>query len=798
MSLPDHASVAAPAPILSWGDGDVARLMRSRDWSTSPLGWPETWPQTLRNAVSLILHSKFPMYVAWGPKLAYLYNDAYAGIIGAKHPAALGRPLSEVWPEMWDQISPAVARNFAGKATFHENFPTTVSRNGYSEQAYFTFSFSPLWDDDGAVAGMLCVISETSKQVLNDQRLGFLIELGDRLRELSDPVEIALCAAEMMGRNVQAARAGYGEVDEAEEIVSVPADWTDGRVGSLAGEARMLDAFGPAVIAELHAGRTLIVDDCLTDPRAGETYASTWNSIGTRSLIVVPLIKEDRLRAIFYLHEPQPRRWSEAEAILARDVAERTWDAVQRSRAEIALRASAARLRLAVDAGRMAVWEHVTATDSVTASPELNRVLGYAVGITLDMGELRKRYYPGDRERLTTAALEALKRGEHFFETEYRFYRPDGVLRWFLMRAEMLLDAAGMPIRTVGVILDITDRKEAEEALREREAELRAALEAGSLAIFDFDHIKGRMNPSARLSELYGYPPDHVLSIADIRARYHPDDVEKIWSKRQYDGEDTSIRHFDWTLRLLLPGGVIRWVNGLGEYIRDEAGRILRSRGVIMDITERKRWEEHQQLLINELNHRVKNTLATVQSIAAQTLRNADSMEEARLALEARLFALSRAHDVLTRENWEGAGLIEIVLQALAPYRHERENRLHVQGPDIRLSPRMAMAIAMALQELATNAVKYGALSNAVGGVRIAWDLKEVDGISRLYMEWTESGGPAVSPPKRRGFGTRLIERSLAQDLNGFVKLEFSESGLICTVDAPLTSDEFPDALPRQ
>jgi two-component sensor histidine kinase len=238
-------------------------------------------------------------------------------------------------------------------------------------------------------------------------------------------------------------------------------------------------------------------------------------------------------------------------------------------------------------------------------------------------------------------------------------------------------------------------------------------------------------------------------------------------------------------------------VNGVGEYVRDEDGRILRSRGVVMDITERKRWEEHQQLLINELNHRVKNTLATVQSVASQTLRNADSMEDARSALEARLFALSRAHDVLTRENWEGAGLTEIVRVALAPYRHERENRLHAQGPDIRLSPRMAMAIAMALQELATNAVKYGALSNAVGQVRIAWTLRQVEGRSRLHLEWIESGGPAVKPPARRGFGTRLIERSLAQDLGGHVTVDFLEPGLSCRVDAPLASDEFQDDASR-
>ena len=288
------------------------------------------------------------------------------------------------------------------------------------------------------------------------------------------------------------------------------------------------------------------------------------------------------------------------------------------------------------------------------------------------------------------------------------------------MRAEMLIRPGDeMPAKTIGVLLDITSRKEAEETLKEREAELRSALEAGSLAIFDFDHARGEMKPSARLSELYGYPPDHVLSISDIRARYHPEDVERIWSKRDGDHGDASVRYFDWTLRLLLPDGAIRWVNGRGEYLRDETGRIRRSRGVIMDITERKRWEEHQQVLINELNHRVKNTLATVQSIASQTLRNTPSIAAARPALEERLFALSRAHDVLTRENWEGAGLIEIVREALAPYRHERENRLHLEGPDVRLSPRMALATAMTLQELATNAVRRPVQCKRTGPYRL-------------------------------------------------------------------------------
>jgi PAS domain S-box-containing protein len=787
MSLPGHTKVAALPLQFPAGGGETGTLIRAHRWSASPLGHPDVWPQQMRSAVGLALDSKFPMFLAWGPDLGLVYNDAGAIILGGRHPGALGRPLREIWTTIWDDIAPVIQRALEGEAVYCENVALTIDRFGYKEDVHFTFSFSPVTHEDGTVAGLLAVVEEITKQVANDQRLGFLVELSDRLRQLFDPVEVAVTAAEMLGQHLKVSRAGYGEIDEAQEIVLVKRDWTDGAAASLAGQARILDAFGPQVIEELRAGRTLVVEDCMSDSRAGEAYAATWSSIGTRSLIVVPLVKMGQLRAIFYLHEPHPRRWSEAEEALARDVAERTWDALERSRAELALRTSESRLTLAIDAGRMAVWEYETATDAITASPEFKRLLGYAADAELDMAELRTRYYPGDRERLGAAALGALKKGERFFEVEYRFYDLDGCLRWFLMRAEMLIRPGDeMPAKTIGVLLDITSRKEAEETLKEREAELRSALEAGSLAIFDFDHARGEMKPSARLSELYGYPPDHVLSISDIRARYHPEDVEKIWSKRDGDHGDASVRYFDWTLRLLLPDGTIRWVNGRGEYLRDEAGQIRSSRGVIMDITERKRWEEHQQVLINELNHRVKNTLATVQSIASQTLRNTPSITAARPALEERLFALSRAHDVLTRENWEGAGLIEIVWEALAPYRHERENRLHLEGPDVRLSPRMALATAMALQELATNAVKYGALSDAGGQVRIAWGVTRENGGQRLHLTWSESGGPPVKPPQRRGFGTRLIERSLAQDLSGTVEIEFAPTGVVCTVNAPL------------
>ena len=203
--------------------------------------------------------------------------------------------------------------------------------------------------------------------------------------------------------------------------------------------------------------------------------------------------------------------------------------------------------------------------------------------------------------------------------------------------------------------------------------------------------------------------------------------------------------------------------------------------------TELRQRETARRMLVDELNHRVKNTLAVVQSIAAQTLRSTVLSADASAALEERLLALSRTHDVLTRESWEGADLAEVVDQAIAPFRSPNSVRIEIAGPAVRLCPRTVLAIAMALQELATNAVKYGALSNATGIVRIAWNVAVKQGGTRLCLSWQEAGGPPVMPPTRRGFGSRLIERSLARDLGNAVVLTFAPTGVCCTLETDLS-----------
>jgi PAS domain S-box-containing protein len=219
---------------------------------------------------------------------------------------------------------------------------------------------------------------------------------------------------------------------------------------------------------------------------------------------------------------------------------------------------------------------------------------------------------------------------------------------------------------------------------------------------------------------------------------------------------------------------------------RADGGRFFT--GVMRDISERVRAEQLQRLLLGELNHRVKNSLAAVQAVVGQTLRNAASLEEARRALDGRLVALARAHDILTRENWEGADLGEVIGEALETC--GLPERFTVARQRQRLSPKAALAMSMALHELCVNAAKYGALSSPDGSVNI--DVARGDGV--LTIVWRERGGPPVRPPGRRGFGSRMIE-GLARDLEGAAELEFAPGGLVCTITAPLQATE-PDPAP--
>jgi two-component sensor histidine kinase len=218
----------------------------------------------------------------------------------------------------------------------------------------------------------------------------------------------------------------------------------------------------------------------------------------------------------------------------------------------------------------------------------------------------------------------------------------------------------------------------------------------------------------------------------------------------------------------------------------DGSGALVGAVNMLVDISERKQAEARQRLLIEELNHRVKNTLATVQSLASQTTREAQSLDDYCLRLEGRLFALSKAHDQLSRRNWEHADLMEIVTAGFAPYQEDQDARITISGDPIRLNPKAALTFAMICHELTTNAAKYGALSQPSGRLDIAWKRRLDENRPMLGFRWQESGGPPVAVPARRGFGTLLVERGVQIELGGSATLRFEPAGVCCEIETPL------------
>ena len=312
---------------------------------------------------------------------------------------------------------------------------------------------------------------------------------------------------------------------------------------------------------------------------------------------------------------------------------------------------------------------------------------------------------------------------------------------------------------------------------------------ARDYAIFTLDGAGLIVSWSPGAEHVFGYPAADAIGM-DFARLFTPADQEAGMPARELAKAVEHGRAED-TRWHLCASGERFWANGITTVIEDpEIGGFLK---IARDETAAKNAEEQRVLLLNELNHRIKNTLATVQSIAEQTLRAGGVETATRTTLIDRLMALSDAHNVLTEKSWAGADLLAIVEGAVAPYRHPGRDPITLDGPPVRLSPQQAVAVALALHELATIAVKYGGLSTPDGVVTVTWNLAwDEVGARHLVLLWAEQGGPPVAPPSRQGFGTRLLARTFG-DSGGRTKLDFAPTGVRCVIELPLsTSEETP------
>lgn len=643
---------AGDGPDFLSGGGEMGELMRAHDWSNSTLGAPSTWPQPLRTAARLLLNTGHPMYIFWGEAGACLYNDAYRQSIGPeRHPASLGRPAHEVWEEIWEIIGPQIDQVMGGgAATWHENHLVPITRNGRREDVYWTYSYGPIDDPTtpAGVGGILVVCTETTEAVRAQLRQTFWIELDGALRDLADPHAVMATAAELLGRHLRVGRCGYGEVDATGAFFTVEHDWTDGNMPSLVGRLRLED-FGPDLIADYRAGRAARLDDLLADARtegAAAAYAAAGN---LRAGIGVPLVKEGRFVAALFVHQTEPRRWTDDEEALVRGVAERTWAAVERARAETALRASEARQTLLLTLGdRMRTLGNPRAV-MVVAAEILGRHLrgdraGYAEihpGDNLfeveddwtegDMPSLAGRHRLNDfgapviaecragrTVRIDDVLVEPLTAGEKvaraYAEASMRAAITLPLVKGGRLAAALYVhsrtprhwtDEEEALVRNVAErTWEAIERARAEEALRHSERELRFALEAGRFGAWSLDLVTGEMSTSETCRRIFGRNPHVEISHDELREAIHADDRARVIAamERSIDtGADYDIEY-----RVVTSSGDIRWVSIRAQPAYGIDGKPDRLAGVSLDVTERKNADARRLALV-ELSDRFRD-----------------------------------------------------------------------------------------------------------------------------------------------------------------------------------------------
>jgi PAS domain S-box-containing protein len=311
------------------------------------------------------------------------------------------------------------------------------------------------------------------------------------------------------------------------------------------------------------------------------------------------------------------------------------------------------------------------------------------------------------------------------------------------------------------------------------------AIAAGKMGSWDWDWINGDWMWDAGQYRIFGVDPrTFKVTSENVQALLHPDDADglrKVIAHFEQGG-----RAYETEFRIRRPDGEIRWCVGTAAATVDKAGRVVRLSGVTVDITERKRAEERQNLLAREVDHRAKNALALAQSIVRLT--RASDVKDYVQAVEGRISALARVHTILSLSNWEGAEVGRLVDEEIAPY--SSGDQIEFYGPELKLQPATAQTLALALHELVTNSAKYGALSTLSGRLRIGWEVRG----DALQLTWEEKGGPPVEAPLSRGFGTRSVIASIETQLGGKAEFDWKAEGLVCQLSVPVSRN----ALPRE
>ena len=841
------------------GGGKMGSLMRTHDWSRSPIGPPVCWPDTLKAAVATCLASRFPMVVWWGPELVMLYNDAWQPILGeTKHPAGLGRPAAEVWPETWPIVREQFENALNGNASWSENLLLASDRHGFLEECYFTYSHSPLKDAEGKVVGVQTAVIETTDRVLTERRTRILRAFskatadasfqGKSVEQTCQALLDLLCKA-----NPDVPFAAQYVCDNGTCAQLLCCEGIDSSLLPITVNASDRDPWGISQVLRERAPALSQHPRGISRSLPGGAWPEP-----TRQLVALPLPRKgpevDLLGVILVginsrlrLDEPYMDFLHLIASELAGSIAriqgtnKEKEDLATLKRAEAALRASEARLaeetialtRLHDYSSRL--WQtcdlneglveilrgsiqmmsadkgHVQILDS-------RGVLTIAVQEGFDDPFLE--YFKEVSVADNSACARALRAGRRIIIEDVETDADDASFRHIALAAGFravqstpITARDGKPLGMMSThfcrvhrptehelrILDLYARKAADfiehrrsvDALRQSKERYKGIFENAGTGIYIAD-LAGRFqqcNPA--YASMHGYSEEELCKI-NIKDLVHPEDWPRHTPEIQLltAGKIPSFKILN---RCIAKDGDLLWVHKHVSLLRDAAGRPESILALVTDVTERKRAEDARKFLNAELDHRVKNALATVSAVVSQTRQGSRSVANFVAALEGRIRSMATTHELLSARRWLGISLTELVSRELAPYATSKNTEIN--GPEVILKPEAGQAMAMVLHELATNAAKYGALSTKEGRVSISWDRRLNGQPPRLVLEWQEIDGPPVVAPDKSSFGTSTIRDLIPYEFDGAVGLTLAPEGVRCRVELPadwLSSDAAP------
>ena len=460
-----------------------------------------------------------------------------------------------------------------------------------------------------------------------------------------------------------------------------------------------------------------------------------------------------------------------------------TRDITQRKQTEAILKEKEILLADALAAGQVIAFEWDARTGQSRRSDNANHVVGDEQGGTANSrrNDFLRRVHPDDREQFKTQ-IRKLCPENPSYALSFRFCGPDGHQLWLEETARGEFDATGRLLRIKGLTRDTTERKKAEMALAERNMQISLAGRAALVGSFAFDAGSERMRISPGYAAIHGFP-DGTAEIArsEWQCGVHPEDRVRLEDLRSRCYRER-LDEYGADYRIVRPGGQVRWIDARCFVSYHGDGRPKRVVGVNIDVTERKRAEKHHRAMNAELDHRVKNVLATVVAIITQTQDASSSFAGFVAGLEHRIKSMARTHELLSDSNWRGVSLAEIAQRELAPY---AAGNTEFSGPSVTLKAEATQAVAMVLHELTTNAAKHGAFSNRSGRVLLRWWWLQKGSHGALAIEWREIGGPPVLAPSKSGYGTSIIRELIPYELGGRVDLAFASDGLRCRLDIP-------------